>query len=147
MGEHTVVATGRDVFRSRAFADGVVQSVIWAVLGVVALIAVPKFERIYADFGYGDARLNGAKLPNTTVAIISFTHVLRRFWYLALPLVCCWPFVNFGVVSLLSPRPEVVIPRRLWYDAMWVVLFLVIMFAVLALFRPLVVLGWITRVR
>jgi hypothetical protein len=142
-----MVTTARNLFGSKAFAGGVKQSVIWVILGVAALIAVPNFERIYAEFGYGDARLDGAKLPDTTVAIISFTHVLRRFWYLALPLVCAWPFMNFGVVSFLSPSPEVVmpkrllylIPRQLWSIATWLVLVLVFVFAVPALFMPLIV--------
>ncbi|MGD0900879.1 MAG: hypothetical protein ABR915_23855 [Thermoguttaceae bacterium] len=131
MGEHAVVAN-RDVFRSGAFAVGIAQSVVWVVLGVATLNVVPKFERIFRDFG--------TQLPDLTLAVIGFHHLLSHYWYLALLPALAWPFVNHGVVSLLSPRPEVVIPKRLWYFATWIIILLLVMFAVIALFRPLIVL-------
>jgi hypothetical protein len=130
MGEHAVVATGRDVFHSRAFAIGVAQSVVSVVLGGVALKIVAQFGKIYRDFE--------APLPKMTEVVIGFHQLLSRYWYLAFLPVLAWPFVNYGVVSLLSPRPDVVMPRRLWYFATWGTILLVVMVAVFALFCPLV---------
>jgi hypothetical protein len=109
-----------------------VQSVLWFALGVAALIVVPKLEKIFRDFG--------TKLPDMTITVLNASHFLGRYWYLALLPVLLWPFVNYGVVALLSPRPDVVMPKRLWYFATWVVILLAIMFAVVALFLPLIVL-------
>jgi len=124
------MATRRDVFGSRAFAVGVVQSVISVVLGVVALYVVPNFEKIFADFG--------TTLPTMTIILICFTRFLSRYWFLAFLPILLWPVVNHGVVSLLSPRPEVVIPRWLWYIATWMALVLIVVLAVFALFVPLI---------
>lgn len=125
-----MATTDRDVFRSKAFAVGVAQSVAWTALGVVALMVIPKFDGIFKDFG--------VKLTYMTVAVLDLGYFLKHYWYLALVLVILWPFVNYGVVALLSPRPDVVLPKRLWYFATWVVILLVIMFALIALFVPLI---------
>ncbi len=53
----------QDVFHSRAFAVGIVQSVLWGALGVAALIVVPKFEKVFRDFN--------AKLPDITVSVLN----------------------------------------------------------------------------
>lgn len=142
-----MVNMSRDVFRSRAFFVGIKQAVLWIALGVAAVIAVPNLEVCYAGLGYGNARLDWAKLPDTTVAIVNFTHLLGRFWYLALLPVLVWPFVNYGVVSFLSPSPEVVmpkrllylIPRQLWSIATWLIPIAVAIIGVAALFMPLIV--------
>ena len=127
-----MVTSGRDVFHSRAFAVGIAQSVLWVALGVATLIVIPKFEKIFRDFN--------TMLPEMTVAVLSFSHLFGHYWYLAFLPVLLWPFVNHGVVALLSPRPDVVAPRRLWYFVTWAVIFVVVMVAVAALFLPLIVL-------
>ena len=107
------------------------QSVLWIALGVAALIVVPKFEKVFRDFN--------TKLPDITITVLNASHLLRCYWHLALLPVLLWPFVNHGVVALLSPRPDVVIPKRLWYFVTWIVILLAVMFAVVALFAPLIV--------
>jgi type II secretory pathway component PulF len=104
--------------------------VIWVVLGVVAMSLVPKYEKIFHDFG--------ASLPGMTVFLFNFNHVLGHYWYLAVSPLLVWPFVNYSVVSLLSPGPEVVIPKWLWYFATWGVILLVVVFAVVAIVLPLI---------
>ncbi len=123
------------IFASRAFVVGVVQGALWIALGVAALRIVSGFNKIFDDFG--------AELPGMTVFLIGFTQGLRHFWYLAFLLVVSWPLVNWWIVSVLSPRPEVVIPRRLWYVATWCALPLAWAFVVEALFTPL--LGLISK--
>jgi len=125
------MGTERDVFRSGAFAVGIAQSVVWVALGVVTLNVVPRFETIFRDFG--------VKLPDITIAVLTFGNFLAHYWYVALVPVLVWPFMNYVVVSLLSPRPEVVIPKSLWYMATWAAILLVVLFAVVALFLPLIV--------
>jgi hypothetical protein len=124
----TTTPRRQDLFHSRAFAVGIVQSVLWGALGVAALIVVPKFDEVFRGFN--------TKLPDITVTVLNASHFLGCYWYLALLAVLSWPFVNHGVVALLSPRPDIVIPKRLWYFATWVVILLAIMFAVVALFDP-----------
>ncbi len=131
MDATTTKPSRQEVFHSRAFTVGIVQSVLWVALGVAALIVVPKFEKVFRDFN--------TKLPDITVTVLNASHFLGSYWYLALLPVLLWPFMNHGVVALLSPRPDVVIPKRLWYFATWVVILLTIMFAVVALFAPLIV--------
>ena len=75
-----------------------------------------------------------------TLAVINFTHFLSRHWYVAFLPVLLWPFVNWGIVCLLSPRPDVVAPRRLWYFATWGIILVAVMVAVAALFLPLITL-------
>ena len=88
-----------------------------------------KFIKIFRDFN--------TNLPGMTIAVIRFTNFLASYWYLALLLVCLWPFVNWGIVSVLSPSPEVVIPRRLWYCLTWLIIFLIPVFAMVTLYLPL----------
>ena len=126
-----MATTDRDVFHSRAFAVGIAQSVLWVALGVATLIVVPKFEKIFRDFN--------TKLPEMTLTVLNVSHFLGHYWYLALLPVLLWPFVNWGIVALLSPRPDVVFPKQLWYCATWAIILLVVMCAVVALFLPLIV--------
>ena len=122
-------AVRQGMFRSRALAVGVAQSVLWITLGVIALRVVPFFQRIYADFN--------SELPGTTIAVVSFTAFLRRSWFLVLPAVLSWPFINWGIDSLLSPRPGGRVPRWLWRCATWLLIVGVVVFVVVALFLPL----------
>jgi hypothetical protein len=123
-------AVPQGIFTSGAFVVGVVQAALWIALGVTGLRVVRAFEKIFDDFG--------AELPGMTIVLIQFTQFLRHFWYLALLLVVSWPLVNWSIVTALSPRPEVVIPRRLWYFVTWAAPGLALAFAVVALFRPLI---------
>jgi len=123
-------AVPQGIFASGAFVVGMVQAALWIALGVAGLRVVRSFQKIFDDFG--------ADLPGMTIVLIRFTQFLRHFWYLALLFVVSWPLVNWRVVSLLSPRPDVVIPRRLWYLVTWAALGLVLAFASAALFRPLI---------
>jgi len=93
------------------------------------------FDKIFHDFG--------AELPGMTIVLIQVSRFLGHFWYLAILLLLSWPLLNCGIVSVLSPRPEVVIPRRVWYFATWSVPILAAVFAMLALFVPLT--GLITK--
>ena len=72
------------------------------------------------------------KLPEATQAILDFALFLRQFWYLGLLAACCWPFVTWGVVSLLSADGEAFILRRLWYLATWIVPVVAVIFALAA---------------
>jgi hypothetical protein len=122
-------AVSRDKLASRAFVVGAIQAVVWIGAGLWVLRTASSFKKIFDDFG--------TELPGTTLAFIQFTHFVGRFWYLALPVVALWPLANRRIVFLLSPRPDVVIPRRLWYVVTWATLPLALAFAVEALFRPL----------
>jgi hypothetical protein len=115
-----------------------VQSVVGIALVLAASIVLPKFEKVFRDFN--------TRLPDVTIAVLDFGQFLSRHWYLALLPVLLWPFVNHDVVALLSPRPEVVVPKRLWYFATWAAILLVVAFAVVALFVPLIpVVGPLSR--
>ena len=118
------------IFASQAFVVGVVQAVLLTALGATALSTVRGFEKIFQDFG--------AELPCMTQVLIQFTHLLGHFWYLAFLLLASWPLVNWRIVSVLSPRPEIMLPRRLWYFATWAVLPLAVAFAMVALLLPLI---------
>jgi type II secretory pathway component PulF len=117
---------------STAFRVGVAQAGLAIALGAAGMKGVSSFQRVYADFGI--------ELPEITMTVIAVADFLSRYWYLAFILACFWPFLNWRIVSLLSPRSEAVIPRTSWYWTTWLVLFLVVVLAVIALFRPLVVL-------
>ena len=122
------MATARDVFRSKAFLVGAAQSVLWIALGVVLMYQVPSFEKIFKDFGYGE-------LPAMTVAVLQTGHFLIYYWYLGLLPILLWPFVNWGVLLLLSPNP---ISQQLWRVATWLLPFVCAAIIVFALFRPLI---------
>ncbi len=124
-----LVSAGRALFGSSAFIVGVAQAAACIALCMAALSIVPRFERVFKDFG--------TKLPNMTEIILNLTGYLGRYWYLLLPPICAWPFVNWGIVSLVSPRPGVGIAKLLWYLATCFAISLVIMFGVMALFAPL----------
>ena len=102
---------------------------VWIALGLWVLRIASGFKKIFLDFG--------TELPGTTVAFIQFTHFLGHYWYLALLAVALWPLANRRIVFLLSPRPDVVIPRRLWYCATWAVPILVVLFGLFALLHSL----------
>ena len=125
--------TARDVFRSRAFIAGVVQSVLWIALGVALMHLVPSFAKIFKDFDYED-------FSALTVAVLKLGYLLIYYWYLALLPILLWPFLNWGVTLLLSPHP---VSLRLWRAATWTLPFLCAAVVVLALFRPLI--GLVTK--
>ena len=127
------MATARDVFRSKAFLVGVVQSALWIALGVALMHFVPSFEKIFKDFGYGE-------LPAMTVAVLKLGNFLVcywNYWCLELLPILLWPFVNWGVVQLVSPNP---ISQQLWRVATWTVPFVCAAIVIFALLRPLIVL-------
>ncbi len=123
------MATERTVSRFRGFVIGVAQSVVAIGLGVTALKVVPQFEKVFRDFD--------AKLPDMTKAVVILSRFLGFYWWLLILPVLLWPFVNWGIVSVLSPRPEVVIPKRIWYCATWGTMLLIVVFTVVALWVPL----------
>ena len=120
------------IFGSGAFAVGVAQALLWIVLGVLAMRIVLSFQRVFADFD--------AELPMMTIAVISFARFLSRFWFVVVPPILCWPFINWGIVSLLSSCPAGRTLRWLWYLATWLVPLAAVPFAVVALLGPLVTL-------
>jgi type II secretory pathway component PulF len=121
----------RDIFRSRAFVVGTVQSVVWVVLGAGIVRMVDGIEKIFQDFD--------AQLPIATMLLLSVSHLLARYWYAAfLPLIA-WPFANFGVVALLSRRKGLSVLTVLWYTATWILFVLVFAYAAIALLLPLIV--------
>jgi len=48
------------------------------VVGGLLVFIVPKFERIFAEFG--------AQLPASTSALLDVSRLLRQYWFLAAPL-------------------------------------------------------------
>ena len=115
------MATERSVSHVRDFIIGIAQSMVLIALGVVALKVVPQFEKTFMDFG--------AKLPEMTMLTISVSRFLGLYWYLLVLPVFVWPFVNWGIASVLSPRPEVVLPKRIWYCVTWGTMLLIVVFA------------------
>ncbi|MGA2621492.1 MAG: hypothetical protein ABSF26_28045 [Thermoguttaceae bacterium] len=95
------------MFGSRAFRVGVLQALLWAVIGAPLVRICSRFGKIFKDFG--------TKLSDLTLGLLNFAHFLVAHWYLGVLALVLWPVVNWGVVSILSPSPEVVVPRRLWY--------------------------------
>jgi type II secretory pathway component PulF len=114
---------------SRDFVVGVVQAALGLAMGAITVSVAQKFTKIFQDFG--------AELPGMTIFLIGFAHFLGHYWYLAVLVIVSWPLVNWRIVSVLSPRPDVVIPRRLWYVVTWGVLGLAVPFVVVALLVPL----------
>jgi len=98
------VATG-------ALFIGAAQSMVWGATGIALVCTGSEFERLLSEFD--------AELPGATVILLSFTHLIVRFWYLAALLLCLWPLLSLGVVLLLSPRAEVAVSRRIWYFLTW----------------------------
>jgi hypothetical protein len=117
---------------SRAIAIGAAQAVLWTVLSVAVIVASSAVGKTFTDFG--------RKLPEMTRAVFGFALLLRHYWYFGLLAACCWPFANWGVVSLLSPSPDAFILRRLWYLATWIVPIVAVIFALAALMIPLMAL-------
>jgi hypothetical protein len=124
------MTTVRDVFRSKAFLEGVAQSALWVALGVILVCQVPSFEKIFKDFGYGE-------LPGLTVTVLHVGNILVYYWHLGLLPILLWPFVSWGVLQLASSHP---ILQHLWRVATWMLPFLCAAIAALALLRPLIVL-------
>ena len=124
------MATERSVSRSWDFVFGIAQSVVAIGLGITGLRVVPQFVRAFKDFG--------AKLPDMTILVISLWRFLGFYWYLLVLPILLWPFVNWGIVSVLSPRPEVVMAKRIWYCVTWGVMLLIVVFTVIALCVPLI---------
>lgn len=125
-----MVITGRKVFGSAPFVIGVIQSAACLGLGVGAMHIVSPFERILQDFG--------TAMPTTTRVVLSVTHILDHYWYLAILLLIAWPWINHAAVSTLSPRPEIVVPRRIWYHVTSIGVLLFFVLAVIAVLLPLV---------
>ena len=122
-------AASRGLMASRDFVLGVAQAALGLALVATTVGIVQKFAKIFQDFG--------AELPGMTIFLIGFAHFLGHYWYLAVLVIVSWPLVNWRIVSVLSPRPDVVIPRRLWYVVTWGVLGLALPFVVVALLVPL----------
>jgi len=119
----------RKTVAATAIAVGIAQGAVWIVLCVVLVKVVPRFEKVFIEFNVG--------LPGITRLLIILTHALTRYWFVVLPAILLWPLVSWGVVSLLSPSPEVALPRRLWYVLTWLAPMLFAAFTVVALFLPL----------
>ncbi len=118
-------------FRSAHFYLGVAQAVFWVVLGVALTRLTLSFMKIFEDF---DVNLSAA-----TVCVIQIAFFLTVYWYVALLAACAWPWLNWGVVLLLSStfaRPS--LPKRLWYVVTWSVPPLFAMMAVFALMIALI---------
>jgi hypothetical protein len=94
-----------------AFFTGIAQAGLWAALCVGLAVGGSRFEAIFADFGVA--------LPALTVLTFQLLAILRIYWYLPVVLCCLWPLVNLGVVLLLSLKPDVALPRRIWYLLTW----------------------------
>ena len=124
------MATERSVSHVRDFIIGIAQSMVTIGLGITALRVVPQFERTFMDFS--------VKLPEMTMLTISVSRFVGLYWFLLVLPVFVWPFVNWGIASVLSPRPEVVIPRRIWYCVTWGAMLLIVVFAGIALWIPLI---------
>ena len=105
---------------------------LWTVLGVALIVASASVAKAFTKF-----RMN---LPDPTAAVVDFALVLRQFWYLGLLAVCPWPLANWGMVRILSNRPESFIPRRLWYLATWIIPLVAAIFAFSALMISLMAL-------
>jgi hypothetical protein len=121
---------------------GLVQASTFVLFAVATEVAMPVFERIHRQFE--------ANMPGVTTEVLHAAERPFRFWLLALPLVCLWPFVNYGVVSLLLPRVfrDVLAPRRdvatasrLWYIASWLAIALLVAFVLYALILPMIRMG------
>ncbi len=121
--------TSRRTVAATAIAVGIAQDAVWIALCAVLIAVVPGFERIFKEFD--------APLPNITKLVILLTHMLFHCWFLALPMILAWPLVSWGVVSLLSPRPEFAAPRQLWYVLTWLAPILFAGYSIVALFVPL----------
>lgn len=126
------MATEHSVSHVRDFVIGIAQSVAAIALGIIALRIVPQCEWTFKDFG--------VELPEMTMHTIRLSHFLDLYWHLLVLPVLVWPFVNWGIASVLSPRPEVVIPRRVWYCMTWGAMFLIVVFIGIALLVPLITL-------
>ena len=124
------MATVRDVFQSKAFLVGALQSVLWIAFGVGLMHFAKSFEKIFKDFGYSE-------LPDMTVAVLTLGHFLICYWYLGLLIIVLWPFVTWAFVQLVSPRP---ISQELWYVATWTLPFACAGIVAFALHWPLITL-------
>ena len=122
-------AASRKTVAAAAIAVGIAQGAVWIVLCAALIRLVPRFEKVFVEFN--------VELPDITKLLIVLSRVLAGYWFIALAVILAWPFVNWGVVSLLSPSPEVAFPRRLWYVLTWLAPMLFAAFTVVALFLPL----------
>jgi type II secretory pathway component PulF len=123
----SLMAAMRDVFRSRAFIAGTVQSVLWLALGVALIHQAPSFDKIFKDFG--------VELPGLTIAVLKLGHFLVYLWYLCIPPIMLWPLVNWGVVQLVSPNR---ILQQLWRVATWTLPLVCAAIVACGLFLPLI---------
>jgi len=63
---------------SATVATGVALVLLLIVLGVI-LFTVPRFEKIFADFG--------TELPGPTMVVIHISHFCVSYWFLVVPLI------------------------------------------------------------
>lgn len=122
----------KDIWGSRAFRIGITQAVLWAMLGVALVRTARSFKPLFDDFG--------VSLPAFTQHMLIVGQLLAQYWYLCFLPLCAWPFVFWGVASLLSGHSGTTTPSRLWSWLTWLVLLLFVVVVALAFLRPLVVL-------
>lgn len=121
-----------DIWGSKAFCVGIVQGLSWAALGVALVRAASRFRPIFDDFGVA--------LPTLTQLAFGVAQLLATYWYLCFLPLCVWPFIFWGVASLLSRRSGTTAPNRLWSWATWLVMLLMVVLVACAFLLPLVVL-------
>jgi hypothetical protein len=125
-----MVAERQSVFASRGYWYGVAQAAVWGFLVLAAIKAGREFGHIFRDFG--------TKLPELTEVVLMVSNWLAHYWYLALLALLLWPFVNWGIVNLLSQSPRAAALKWLWYFATWLATLIVVVFAAYGLFIPLI---------
>lgn len=122
-------AASQKAVAARATIVGIAQAALWIVFCAALLKVVPRFERIFLDFG--------AELPEPTKLVITLSHFMIAYWYLAILPICLWPVVNRGVVSALWSSPEKAGAKRAWYVVTWLVPVILLAIVVFALLIPL----------
>ena len=123
------MTASKDIWGSRAFRVGIVQGVLWAMLGVALVATARRFRPIFDDFGFA--------LPTLTQLAFGVAQLLATYWYLCFLPLCAWPFVFWGVASLLSRRSGTTAPNRLWSWATWLALLVFALLVALAFLVPL----------
>jgi hypothetical protein len=121
------MVTPREVFRSRAFIEGAVQSVLWIALGVALMHLATSYAKIFMDFR--------CELPDLTIVVLNLSYFLTHYCYLGLLPILLWPLVNWGALSALSPNP---ISQTLWRVATWSLPLVCTVLVVFAIICPLV---------
>lgn len=112
-----------------AFFMGMAQAILWAAVGLWLGVVAVKFQGMFADFG--------TELPTLSVAVLTLAAIVARFWYVTVVLCCVWPLVSLGIVRLLSLKPEVTLPRRIWYVVSWAAPLLLAVLTVAGIVLPM----------